>query len=195
MDFGTLKSRILALIGRAPADVVYELVTADINQEMRLRVMESTTTIAESATITLPTDFLEMSTLYRDTNPRTILKPMPPQQLQAAFVASGTPCFYAVEDGQLRLSPSPNGSENLVMRYFAKLTDLSDDSDENDVLTTYPGIYVYGALAHHAVLIRDMESIPLWAAAYRDAKKQARADDKRYRYGGDTLTVFPRVSA
>mgnify|MGYP000377364524 CR=1 FL=1 len=34
MDFGTLKSRLLATIGRAPADVCYEMVTADINQEL-----------------------------------------------------------------------------------------------------------------------------------------------------------------
>lgn len=195
MDFGTLKSRILALIGRAPADICYELVTADINQQMRLRIMESSTTIAESATVALPADFLEVVTLYRDVNPRTILKPLPPQTLHDVFAASGTPAFYSLEDGQLRLAPSPNGSENLVLRYYAKLADLSADTDTNDVLTKYPAIYVYGALAHHAALIRDQEAIALWGGVYEKAKKQARSDDNRYRMGGDTAMPVARATA
>lgn len=195
MNFGALKSRILAVIGRAPADVCYELVTADINQELRLRVMETQTTLVESATVTLPIDFLEVVALYRDTDPRYTLQPTTPQNLHKSFKPSGIPAFYSVEDGQLRLSPAPNGSENLILRYYAKLTDLSADADENEVLTRYPSVYVYGVLTHHALLTRDSEKAALWAIAYERAKKQARTDDKKYRYGGDTVTVTPRATA
>lgn len=195
MDFGTLQSRILALIGRAPADICYELVTADINQECRLRVMENTTTIAESATMTLPTDFLEVVTIYRDVNPRTIIRPLPPQSLHSVFRDSGIPSFYSIEDGQLRLAPSPNGSENMVMRYYAKLADLSESTDTNAVLTKYPAIYVYGTLAHHAALIRDETAAVVWLGNYEKAKRQARADDNRYRYGGDSVAPVPRATA
>lgn len=195
MNFGVLKSRILALIGRAPADICYELVTADINREMRLHVMESSTTLVESTTVSLPADFLEVVSLYRDTNPRTTLKPLPPQTLHRVFQPSGIPSFYSIEDGQLRLSPAPNGTENLILRYFAKLADLSADSDENDVLTTYPAIYVYGVLAHHAALIRDTQAAVMWLANYEKAKKQARADDEKYRYGGAPVVPIPRATA
>ena len=39
MDFATLKSRLYSLIGRYPADICYELVTADINARLRVREM------------------------------------------------------------------------------------------------------------------------------------------------------------
>lgn len=195
MNFGTLKSRVLALIGRAPADVCYELVTADINRELRLRYMESTTTVAEAATVALPADFLQIISIYRDVTPRTTLLPLPPQGLHDAFRSSGTPAFYSVEDGQLRLTPSPSGSENLVIRYYAKYADLSADADENDILTNYPAIYVYGTLAHHAALVRDTEAAAMWQAAYMKAMRTARADDNRYRQGASPTAVMPRATA
>lgn len=195
MNFGSLKSRILSIIGRAPNDMVYELVTADINQELRLRVMESTTTLTEAATVSLPSDFLDVVSLYRDTNPRTTLLPQTPDTLQRGFVASGIPAFYAIEDGQLRLSPSPSGSESLILRYIAALPHLSADSDENDVLTTYPSVYVYGSLAHHAALIRDQEALASWFSAYEKAKQQARAHDRRYRSGSGPMVPVPGAVA
>ena len=191
MNFGTLKSRILDLIGRAPADVCYELVTADINQTMRLRAMESTATLVEAASIALPADFLEIVDLYRDVTPRTTLRPVSPQTLNRNYETSGTPSCYAIVDGNILLAPSPSGSENIELRYYAKLADLASDTDENDVLTTYPAIYIYGTLAHHAALIRDEMALPAYFAAYKKAKEQAKASDLNARMAG--VPVVPMV--
>ena len=49
MDFATLKSRLYSLIGRYPADICYELVTADIHARLRVREMEATDTLTEAA--------------------------------------------------------------------------------------------------------------------------------------------------
>lgn len=195
MDFGTLKSRILALIGRAPSDLCYDLVTADINQMERLRVMEATTTLAEAATVSLPDDFLQLITIYRDVNPRTTLKALPPQPLQDIYEESGIPAFYSLEDGQLRLSPSPSGSENIVLRYYAKLSDLDASDSTNVILSKYPSIYVYGTLTHHAMLVRDQESLAMWSAAYDKARAQARSDDNRYRAGATSAMPVARATA
>lgn len=191
MNFGTLKSRILAVIGRAPADVCYELVTADINQELRLAVMETTTTLTEAASITLPSDFMEVVSIYRDVDPRTTLEPLPPQSMQRMHVASGIPAKYSIVDDagtkKMLLTPSPSGSESLELRYYASLTDLSADGDENDILTTYPSVYVYGVLTHHALLTQDLAKAEGWGRAYIEAKKQARGDDRKNRLGGAPL--------
>lgn len=194
MNFGTLKSRILALIGRAPADVVYELVTADINQELRLQVMESTTTLTEAASVTLPSDFLEVVDVYRNVTPRQALQPQTAQTLNRVYEPAGAPRFYAIVDGKMLLSPAPSGTEDIELRYYAKLTDLSADSDENDVLTTFPAIYLYGALAHHAALIRDTDNLPGWFAAYEKAKAQATGSDNKNRYGGTPVVPVVRTT-
>ncbi len=195
MNFGELKANILSIIGRAPADVCYELTTADINQRLRLLEMQNTQTSLEAAAIALPNDFLGIVDVYRDTNPRTILRPVTAQQRDRIHDASGTPHFYAITDGQMTLTPEPSGTENIQIRYFAKLANLSADTDENFVLTNYPSIYVYGALAHHSVLIQDQEQQAAYASAFERAIKQAQADDNKKRFGGDSPKVSPRAVA
>ncbi len=189
MDFSTLKARLLAVIGRAPVDVCYELVTADINQGMRLRVMETETTLTGALEITLPADFLGAVSVYEDVTPRRALKQTEPQALQTLYLdGSGRPTHYAIVDGKMLLN-QVDGANNIILRYHAKLADLSADSDTNDVLTNYPSIYVYGALAHHAALRGD-DAVATWFPAYEKAKKQARADDNKK--GGPSPSVVAR---
>jgi len=193
MDFSTLKSRVLSLIGRAPADVVYELVTADINADMRMAIQESTTTITEAASITLPADFLSVVDVYRDVDPRTPLRPTTAQAINNTRISSGTPSEYAIVDGAMLLNPSPSGSETVNLRYIAKLADLSAGTDTNVVLTKYPQVYIYGVLAHHGMLIGDTR-IGIWQAAYEKAKRQARGSDARDRHSGAPLIPSTRVN-
>jgi len=194
MDFGTLKSRVEAIIGRSPADVCYEMVTSDINAELRLRLMEATTTLTEALEIALPTDFLGVSTLYRDVTPRQYLQATSAEGIQKYAQPSGTPIYYAIVDGTMLLD-RPGDGQSIVLRYFAQLGALAADGDTNRVLTTHPNIFVYGALAHHAAVIRDEAALPIWAAAYRDAKKAARAADAKYRAGATPNQVTPRATA
>lgn len=191
MNFGELKFRIEEILGRTPASVVYEMVTADINKELRLRVMQSTTTATEAASVALPTDFLAMVDVYRDTDPRTSLSRARPQSINRSHVTSGTPKTYAIVDGAMLLNPSPDGSETLQIRYIAKLADLTASSDENDVLTTYPDIYIYGALAHHAALIGD-ERGAIWEPKYQAAISDARTSDIKQVNAGSPNTVVRR---
>lgn len=191
MDFATLKTRLQEILGRAPAAVVYEMVTADVNNTLRLRAMEATATVTEAETVPLPTDYLDMVSVYRDSATRTALSPTTSDTLARIYQPTGTPATYAVENGQLRLSPAPAGSESLVMRYFAALPDLVADSDTNGVLDRYPQIYVYGSLAHHAGLMRDSEAASMWFPAYEKAKKQAELDETRFRSGAGPMV--PKV--
>ncbi len=187
--FGTLKSEILALIGRAPADFVYQVVTREINRDLRLREMQSTTTIAEAATITLPTDFLAMESIYRDVTPRATLNPKSPHVIHSTYQTSGAPTEYAVVDDTLLLN-RPGSSENLVLRYYAALTEFSADEDTNDVLARYPGIFLYGALFHHGQGIGDPRT-GSWQAAYEGAKAQARISEQNARAGSITPAPTP----
>jgi len=184
MDFATLKSRVLALIGRAPADVCYELVTADINQSLRILAMESTTTLTEAAEVSLPADFLAVIDIYRDTDPRTALRPTVPQAINRSHVSSGTPTQYAIVNGKLLLNPAPDGSETISLRYYAKLSDLSADTDTNAILTKYPGVYIYGVLTHHAKLIRNIEGAQIWEQQYTRELMKSGASDQSDRHSG-----------
>lgn len=190
MDFATLKTRLQAIIGRAPADVCYELVTADINQELRLRDMESQVTLTAALSISLPADFLSAVYVYEDTTPLRALKQTEPTAMQRLRLdGTGRPSHYAIIDGAMLLDQI-EGTTDIILRYHAKLADLSADSDTNDVLTNYPAVYIYGTLAHHAALRGDDRGVATWYAAYEKAKKQARADDNKK--GGPPPSVIAR---
>lgn len=192
MNFGELKAHLLSLVGRAPSDLCYALVTADINAALRIAAMEDTVTRTESASVNLPAHFLAMVSIYRDTNPRTPLSPTTAQAINNGHSASGTPKQYAIVDGALLLNPEPDGSEDIVMRYYAAQADLVDDADTTPVLTKHPAIYIYGALAHHAALIRNMEAAAIWQGQYVQAMKGARAADSADRYSGAPLEPVVR---
>jgi hypothetical protein len=194
MDFGTLKSRLLALIGRAPADVCYELVTADINRGLRLSIMEETESLVEAAIVPLPDDFKAVVSIYRDTDPRVPLRPVAPQAMHRAHVASGVPTEYAIVDGELLLNPAPSGSGIIELRYIARLPDLAADGDTNAVLTRYPDIYVYGVLSHHAVLVGQVERAAVWKAEYLAAMSRATAADASDRVSGAPIVPVVRVA-
>ncbi|MGL4310950.1 MAG: phage adaptor protein, partial [Paracoccaceae bacterium] len=132
--------------------------------------------------------------IYRDVDPRTPLQPSTAQGINRTHYSSGTPTEYAIVDGKLILNPSPDGSENIKLRYFAKLADLSADGDENDILTKYPGIYIYGALTHHANLIRDTNAAATWGQVYRSEMNRARGMDQSDRHSGAPLVPSVRVA-
>ncbi len=194
MDFATLKSRLYSLIGRYPADICYELVTADINARLRVREMEATDTLTEAARVALPSDFLQMISVYRDVDPRTPLSPTDTTGINRAHVTSGTPKTYAIVDGAILLNPEPDGSENLIIRYYARQADLSADGDTNDILTNYPSVYVYGVLAHHAALIRDEKAMAIHGAAYGQHMKLAQSSDAKARYSGAPIVPTVRTT-
>lgn len=186
----TLQSEILALIGRAPADPVYQIVTDEINRDLRLLAMQTTQTVAEAATVALAAGFLEIDSVYRDADHRTTLTPVTPEVIHRTYETSGTPTRYAVVDGNLLLN-RPGSGENLIIRYYAAVTELATSEDTNDVLTKHPEIYLYGALYHHALLIGDPRAQG-WQAAYEGAKRRATTSDVKIRMAGAPGVPRPR---
>lgn len=193
MNFGDLKTRLAEILGRDPVAVVYEMVTADVNQELRLQVMESTTTLVEAASVSLPSNFLAVVSVYRDVDPRVALQPTDMQTIRRVYATSGNPTRYAIADGTIFLD-RPGAGENIALRYCARQSDFSAASDTNDVLTYYPQVYVYGALTHHALLIRDNEALQAYAQAYQTAKAQAQGSDLRDRHSGAPLVPTVEVT-
>lgn len=180
--FATLKSELLALLGRAPADFVYQVVTQEINRDMRLLEMQSTQTVAESASVALETDFSEIVSVYRDADPRCTLTPTTPHVIHSTYETSGTPSKYAVVDGNLLLN-KPGDGTNLIIRYYAELALFSANDDTNEVLTEYPDVYLYGSLYHHALGIGDPR-VQGWGMAFEGAKARAIKADTKARIGG-----------
>lgn len=191
MNFGTLKSRLLAQIGRAPSDLCYELVTAEINEGVRIAAMQTEITFDAAETYTLPTDYLEAVSVHLTVGgSRYSLEAVEPATLDDVFYSGNTPTMFSVSNGVMRFNGASGGG-TVSLRYYQKQADLASDSDENAVLTAHPAIYVYGVLAHHAALIRDTEALSVQFPAYERAVQKARVADNSKRVGG--ILSGPRV--
>ena len=128
------------------------------NRELRCPEMESRDQRdLDSEFSALPVDFLEIIAVV-DEDSRE-LKYLNRQQF-AGIVASGAEPdvpIFTIEDYQIRVYPAPTVSEPLTVTilYYEMLSELSAGSDTNWLLTDYPDLYLYGALVHAGVWLRD----------------------------------------
>ena len=68
----------------------------------------------------------------------------------------------------------PNSATTLQVNYYKKLDTLSDSNTTNTILTNYPELYLYGALAESAPFIMQDERINVWGTLYKEALKKSR---------------------
>jgi hypothetical protein len=191
-DFAALKAAVEGRLARTdiPADV-YALATAEINATLRLREMESSASITlTSGAGTLPSDFLEVRSVYFDNAQQTPLDAASGFVKNATYEGSGVPAQYVIEGTSIRVNPVPSGSEGLEMRYVARLAAFSADDDTNTILTRYPALYLYSACKHAAIWAQDAELAATYAAAYEGEKARVEKRDRAARYGGGPLRVW-----
>jgi hypothetical protein len=144
-----------------------------LNRIIRAPEMEdSVTTTTSSATFTLPTDFLEMRSIYIDRDPINYLQEVSMAELRGMFPTTDTdvPTHYALQSGnEIVVRPLPSGSFSYILNYYAKIPSLDGTQTTNWLLTSHSDIYVYASLAELFVLTRDNDG---WAMA--EARLQSR---------------------
>lgn len=195
--FATLQADVKDAMGRTDIpSYVYRLTQAGINRDLRILEMQSETTLTASGEIvSLPSDFLEAESLYIDSGgSRTRLVPITEMSQAVRHNSSGRPYYYAVHDGEITLSPVPDGSYTITLRYYARLANFSADGDTNDILTRYPGLYLYGALTHAAVWAKDTESAQTYNAAYTNELDRLKKADVKRRHRGPIIQRSAVVS-
>lgn len=194
--YSQLRSYVETARGRndIPA-YVYVLASEEINRELRITEMESETTLsATGESVTLPTDFLEAKSLYIDATPRLILTPTTEATQMIRHDDSGRPAFYSLHNGELVLMPIPDGTYSLKLRYYARLDDLSDDTDTNDVLGNHLDIYLYAVLKHVAMWERKVEDAAAYGQMFMNAVGTAEQNDTKRRFGGGPIFRRPTIS-
>ena len=186
MDFQTLKASVESALGRTDVpDYVYTLMTADINRDIRILEMESTSTLSVSTEATaLPADFLGVVSMYVDATPRSPMVPLTRQAQATRHDNSSKPYYYAVTDGELQVMPVPDATYSVILRYYAKLADFSANEDDNAVINLHPGLFLYSALYHAAVWKQDAELVAGYSSAYKGMKAMVESTDKKKRNSG-----------
>lgn len=108
----------------------------------------------------------------------------------------GTPRRFTIIGNEIEWSPFPTVPEGATspppwpvaeMAYYQRLNLGPEDADTNNVLSTYPAVYIYGSLLHAAPFIRDDGRVAVWTRFYDNAIAGANAEHERARTQGSPI--------
>lgn len=185
MNKGEIRSQFIALLNRSDlttslANTFIDQSIARIQRSLRIPSMEkkqnySITALTDS--VVIPSDFLEAIDLYFDGRS---LERVPMKEMQEFRIntLSGTPLYFAREQANFLLYPSPlNGT--LTLNYYAQYDEMVNDSDENALAAIGSDLIIYGALTYAADYFLD-ERTQLFEAKYQAffTEIQQQADDQ-----------------
>jgi hypothetical protein len=110
------------------------------------------------------------------------LKYQAPEQMKKQ-VSTGRPNFFTVIGNEIQFDRVPDSEYTLEFQYFRKATPLSDDNQTNEILTSHPSIYLFGALTALHSYTLDTEQQIKYNTMFISAVKGANKGDKKGRYG------------
>jgi len=170
------------------------LAEARIARDLRTQRMVTTEVLAATAgvrSVALPTGWLEFSTVSVISDPDRVLSVVSTYDLDARAPESSRnamPAVYAIEGDQMLLGPVPDADYSLRARYYKRLAALSNDADTNWLLTDFPGVYLFGALAESAPFLQD-DRVQLWEAKYVAEVSAVKSLDQAVQFSGSPLRV------
>ena len=197
-DYASLQTAMTSWALRPDLTALYpDFITlgeAKINRRLRIRSMEtalSLTTVGGTATVALPTRYVQMKSIYIDADPKVKLQPVTLEQGIALrpSSASGRPRFFATEGDNLRLFPTPDASYSIVGIYYASYPGLTSTNTANVLLTSAPDLYLASSMYELSKYIRDNDRMSFWAAQREDAFKDIEQQDDRDRFSGGVLSI------
>lgn len=165
---------------------------SQISQRLDARLQDTVSTLSTvsgTETVALPVDVLSVRSLtVTSSNPVIALDYVTPEKLRIdyAYRTSGMPMVYALAGSNVYLAPTPDAVYTLTIVYKARVPALSDSVTTNYVLTYYPDVYLYGALANAGPYIEDNARVTQWKQAFQMAIDGVNAVDW---HTGSTMTV------
>lgn len=188
-----LKNSALA----SKAATFVRLIEAQWNRDLRHPDMDAFTTLSVTTnTVTLPSDFLEIKSIWTGVYPP--LDPMTIYDLQATYapveqsVEAQYLRNYAIVGGTLHFGLTPNATASFSLNYYQKIPALSSNNPTNWVLSDHPDAYLWGSLLMAEAYGWNDERLPTISAAYETALASIQASGVKRRYGGGPVT--PRAA-
>lgn len=164
----------------AESDMNYGFLQPDMRTAFRgLRVPEMITRVSFQANEkyeVLPADFLEAVAVYllnTETGDETPLSAIREDRAGLLDGRKGPTRHYCVVGNQIRLSPRPQAETGVRLIYYANVQPLENAQSCTAVLRSYPGIYLYGSLAHMEGWLENDSRIATWKALFHSQMKAA----------------------
>lgn len=158
-DYDSLKAEIAEQVSRSDVTADSDSVETDIqlaekfiSRELRVTQMEkegALSTTASTATVDLPSDFLEARDLEFNSSPKNIeYRPRTEFKTLMIGAGSGRPEIYTIANNStdglqaVKFAPVPDSVYDLTVTYFASIPALSDSNTTNWLLSYDPELYL-----------------------------------------------------
>lgn len=196
--YSELKSTISSWLDRTDLDTVIPdfivLAEARHKRDFKIRRMETrvtTNTIEDSEFYTLPDNYVAMRNIQLNTNPKTSLEYLTPEQMDRIHAGSskGKPKAFSIIGNNIQIRPIPDSVYEIEILYFKHFTALSDSNTTNDLLTHHPDVYLYGSLVEAEPYLNNDKRIDTWASFYDRAKRDIIESNERDRHSGVAPTT------
>jgi hypothetical protein len=86
--------------------------------------------------------------------------------------SSGAAYGFTLEEGEIRLSPTPDAGLSYRIYFTPQIVPLSETVTTNWLLTNHPDVYLWGACAHASIYLKDDAGIARFAPRYENAKQK-----------------------
>lgn len=199
MNYADIKSHFNDLLNRS--DITTALTTRFIDQgiariqrqlrtPMSERVLNVTIT-SQTESLTLPSDFLEIISLYKDEYELERVS-MRKFRQDANTAVEGKPRIFVRQAEKLLLHPQPT-SGTLTLYYHGEFPALSADTDENVLTQSAPDLIIYAAATFAADYYLDQRA-EVFETKFNQflLELQEQANDQELQ--GGTQSVLPAYS-
>ncbi len=180
----------------APAADFITLAESELNTDVHTRLMESdesvTLTIA-TRTIALPARFIEPISLdlviSGQQNTSLNYQPIYRLAINAEAGASCRPRYWSINGSNIEFPNLSDATYSMVFR-MVKGFDLANTTT-NTLMTSYPGLYLYGSLLQAAPYLKEDQRIATWGAIYDRLLAKVRRKEGRRNALTSLITDHP----
>lgn len=165
-----------------------------LRRDLRIRQMLSTTTLtctAGTATVNIPSDFLQVNDFVVTGNPVQPLTFYAPSSFSrnTRSADSGKPKDYTVLSSTFVLAPIPDSAYTLNLTYSAAPAFLSNTNTTNTFITVCPDLLLYASLLEAEPYLMNDARINTWGTMFDRAMSALTTSDEQGQYSGVPLVI------
>lgn len=165
-----------------------------LRRDLRIRQMLNSTTLtctSGTATVTIPSDFLEVKDFVVTGNPVMPLNYESPSLFSrnSRSMDAGKPLDYTVLASTFKLAPIPDSAYTLSLVYSAAPPYLSDSNTSNTFLTTCPDLLLYASLLEAEPYLMNDARINTWGTMFDRAMSSLTRSDEKGQFSGVPLAM------
>jgi hypothetical protein len=165
-----------------------------LRRDLRIRQMLTSTSLtctSGTATVNIPSDFLEVKDFVVTGNPVFPLNYESPSLFSrnSRSMDAGKPLDYTVLASTFKLAPIPDFAYTLSLVYSAAPPFLSTSNTSNTFLTVCPDLLLYGALIEAEPYLMNDARINTWGTMFDRAMGSLTRSDEKGQFSGVPLAM------